>query len=427
MRLFLALSLLATTLSATNVWFDPPNPTSVTPVVAHVTLTGCPPTKVTAERHGAIISITLDQPQCLVATPFDAVADLGVLPAGVYDVVVSPPTILLLLAEGTLVVRDAAPPFEVVPNVVLTSGGEIHLRSSSPLFVCLPLPEPPCETFSVTIGGQPATTVVRSTPTDIVVVAPPHAAGAVDVTLNRPSAISTATAALDYFDFNKTPDLAFFEPVVFPAWVTGAGAFGSQWRTDVAMRNENDFPLPVTSPLFVNDCFPECGTTRPLAHSTLTILGANAPAGVVFWAARQFAPRLFFDVLARDLSKQSEALGTEIPVAREHDLYDRPFSILLVPAETKYRTALRLFRIDGGDSVHVRISPNGGDDALVDADVALTNGSAAIADIVAQYPQLAGKGPLRITVDGKTSQRVTYAIVSVTNNETQHVTVLAPH
>jgi hypothetical protein len=426
MRLFLALSLLATTLSAKNVFFDPPNPTSATPVVAHVTLTGCPPTKVTAERHGAIISITLDQPQCLVATPFDAAVDLGVVPAGVYDVVVSPPMLLLGLAEGTLIVRDATPPFEVVPNVVPLNGGEIHLRNPNGLYMCvITTPEPVCEQITVMIGGQPAT-IVRSTQTDIVVTAPPHAAGTVDVTLTRAAGTLTATAALDYFDFNKTPDLAFFEPVLFPAWVTGPGAFGSQWRTDVSMRNENDFPLPLTSTLFSIACFPICDT-RPQAHSTVTISGANAPSGIVFWVPRQFAPKLFFDVLARDLSKQSEALGTEIPVAREHDVYDRPFSILLVPTDTKYRTTLRLFRIDGGDSVHVRIFPNEREDVLVDADVALTNGFAAIADLVAQYPQLAGKGPLRITVDGKTSQRVTYALVSVTNNDTQNVTVLAPH
>jgi len=424
MRLFLALSLLATTLSAKNVGFVPPNPTTATPIVAHVTLTGCPPTKVTAERHGRIISITLEQPECFRAEAFDAVVDLGLLPAGVYDVVVSPPQLLLGLAEGTLVVRDAAPPFEVVPNTVPLNGGAIHLRGSSPLYSCPPAPLL-CTSATVNVDGQPAT-VVSSSPTDVVVIAPPHAAGAVDVTLTHDASTSTATAALDFFDFDKTPDPAFFEPVLFPAWVTGPGAFGSQWRTDVSMRNENDVPLPLTSTLFQTPCFPVCDT-RPQPHSTLTISGANAPSGIVFWAARQFASQLFFDVLARDLSRQSEALGTEIPVAREHDLYDRPFSILLVPTDTKYRTALRLFRIDGGDSVHVRIFQNEREDVLVDADVLLANGSAAIADIVAQYPQLAGKGSLRITVDGKTSQRVTYALVSVTNNETQHVTVLAPH
>lgn len=415
MRLFLALSLLATTLSAAvpNVWFDPPNPTSATPVTAHFTLIGCPPTSVTTARHGRVIDIVLDQPQCLVAQQFDEAVDLGAVPAGVYDVVVSPKQLLLLLAEGTLVVRDAAPPFDVVPNVVPTTGGQIHLRGSSNLCNCV---AGVCEPFIVTIGGQTAT-VVSATQTDIVVNAPPHDAGVVDVTLDRPSAVSTATAALDYFLPNSTPDIVFFEPVLFPAWVTGAGAFGSQWRTDASLRNDNDSALPALPPLF-----------NAPAHSTATLAAANAPSGVVMWTARQFAPRVYFDVLARDLTRQAEALGTEIPVAREHDLYDRPFSIMLMPTDSKYRVALRLFRIDGGGSVHVRIFTMTGDTLLVDTDVALTDGSAAIADLVAAYPpQLAGKGPLRIEVDGKTSQRVTYALVSVTNNDTQHVTVIAPH
>ena len=53
---------------------------------------------------------------------------------------------------------------------------------------------------------------------------------------------------------------------------------------------------------------------------------------------------------------------------------------------------------------------------------------AAIGDLVGSWPELAGKGPLRIEIDPDVilGQRTTWAMVSVTNNETQHVTVISP-
>jgi hypothetical protein len=440
--LSLVLFLAAATLSAAapTITFDPPNPTSATPIVAHVPGFGCPPTGATFHRTTNIIGISLDMPQCLIAQPWEFSVNLGAVPAGVYDVVASPGQLLIAIAEGTLVVRDAAPPFEVVPNVLPAgTGGDIHLRALGQNLYACPVPVPlTCESFTVKIGGQPVN-VVSSTQGEIVVTAPPHAAGVVDVTIDRNvSGPLTATAALDYFDADKAPAAAFFEPVVFPALVTGAGAFGSQWTTDVALRNDNDVPLPLPSPFFQVPCVPVCDT-RPPAHSSIIRSGVNAPAGVVTYVPRQFAPRVFFDVLARDLSRQSEALGTEIPVVREKDLYDRPFAILLVPTDAKYRSALRVFRTDGGASVHLRIFSMNGDNApattpLVDSDLPLlapspsmAYSSAAIADLVARFPQLAGQGPLRIEIDGRTATRVTGALVSVTNNETQHITVISPH
>jgi hypothetical protein len=411
MRFFLALSFLATTLSATT-FFDPPNPTSATPVIAHVTIppTLCLPVHADVTRNGSTIAIALSFPTCPLSppgiVPFDFPVSLGVLPPGVYDVVANGD-----LDRGTLVVRDAAPPFEAVPNVVLTSGGQIHIRSAAGFN----------QPLTVAIDGHLVTAATAVTPTDILVTAPPHAAGAVDVTAVVPSGTLTVTAALDYFESGVPPDLAFFEPVVFPALVTGPGAFGSQWTTDVAMRTDNSVSMPVTPAFF--------GPVPPFA--SFYMRGANVPAGMVLYVPRQLAPRVFFDVLVRDLSRQSEALGTEIPVVREKDLYDRPFDILLVPTDPKYRTALRVFRTDGGASAHLRVfitqlQP------LVDTELFLASGpqgysSLVIPDLVQRFPELAGKAPLRIEINSETGRRVTSALVSVTNNETQHVTVLAPH
>ena len=427
MRLALVLSLVASTLSATT-YFEPPNPTSATPIVAHVSVppTFCPPTPTGVVRNGSTIAITLNFPPCpilapLGTVPLDVPVSLGTVPAGVYDVVANG-----TLDHGTLVVRDAVPPFDVVPNVLPTSGGEIHLRSATPLVACAVGPSPiVCQTFAVRLAGETVKATLAAN-NDIAVVVPPHAAGAFDVTLERGSETLTATAALEFYVPDQIPDLAFFEPVVFPALLTGPGAFGSQWTTDVALRTNFDavpgLALPMTPAFF--DSVPAVGS--------VTVTGANVPAGMVVYVARQFAPRVFFNVVVRDLSKQSEAFGTEIPVVREKDLYDRPFDILFVPVDPKFRVALRIFRIDGGPVARLRIFAADAVQPLVDADVQLTPGpfgysSLNMPDLLQSVPQLAGKGPLRIEIDGGKTRRVTSALVSVTNNATQHVTVIAPH
>ena len=431
MRCFLVLSLLATTLSATTL-FDPPNPTSATPVVAHVTVppADCTPRSAGFVRNGSNINITvnLDSP-CVIGqlVPNDFAVSLGTLPPGVYSVVadaaVGSSVVSPAFDRGTLIVRDAAPPFDIVPNVVPTSGGAIRLRG--PSLVTCPVPLPLiCNPLPVRIDGQPVTATLVSL-NEVAVTVPPHAAGPVDVSVGT----QNSTAALDYFDLDQTPEAAFFEPVIFPALVTGAGAFGSQWTTDVALRNDNREALPVASSFLGSLSL--FGSVA--ASSNFVIHQADAPAGLLLYAARQGASRLFLDVLARDLSRQSEALGTEIPVAREKDLYDRKFQILLVPTDAKYRVALRLYRTDGAPAVAVYFYSLS--DALITLDqVSLSPASATtpmfmsatISDLVRRYPALAGKGPLRIEIGGPSSRSM-WALVSITNNETQHVTVIAPN
>ena len=68
----------------------------------------------------------------------------------------------------------------------------------------------------------------------------------------------------------------------------------------------------------------------------------------------------------------------------------------------------------------------GGQLVLSDASASTPMLTSTAIDLATRFPELAGKGPLRIEI-GEPSSRAMWALVSVTNNETQHVTVIAPH
>ncbi|MGZ5494745.1 MAG: hypothetical protein ACXWHG_14165, partial [Thermoanaerobaculia bacterium] len=104
---------------------------------------------------------------------------------------------------------------------------------------------------------------------------------------------------------------------------------------------------------------------------------------------------------------------------------------LNVPTDSRYRVALRLYRIDDRSTLRIRIRQMFSKDSpLVDDDIALspvgTHRVAYIGDLIAAYPQLGGKGALRIDVDTSVPSRSSWGFVSVTNNQTQHVTVISP-
>ena len=429
---FVLLSMFAALpLSAANLWFDPPNPTSRTFVTARIqAITNCLPNGAEVVRTGQRISITVKQPEVcpLILTPADGFplsAGLGFLPAGVYDVTVGADKLLILLAQTTLTVGEGVPVLQIFPNVA-SGGDEVTIVGAGIAPVCVVAP---CPGPAVLFGDAPAT-VFRQINTDqIVVGAPAHAPGTVDVTLSVFGQTFRAIAAFHYSAVDGARDAAFFEPVLFPVMVQGPGAFGSQWSTEVVMRNDNDYTFAVSS--IFDIMLYSIPDRRPPAHFTSLTSTTRAPNGYLLYVPRQASPRIFFGILARDLSRQAEALGTEIPVVREKDFFDRTFTLLNVPTDSRYRVALRLYRIDDRSTLRIRIRPMFSDDSpLVDDDIALsadgTHRVAYIGDLLAAYPQLAGKGALRIDIESRVPSRASWGFVSVTNNQTQHVTVISP-
>jgi hypothetical protein len=414
--LLLAIPLFAQPVSL--IRFDPPDPTPRTAVYAHVHIPtfGCGVTGTTVTRSGSIISISL-QPSvvlCFAARPADITVDLGVVPAGVYDVVVTPGMLLSAIAEAELDVRDANPPFDVRPNTRGSDGDVVRLYGANLRGA-----------VSVHFGSTNAE-VLSVLDDRIEVREPMLAPGTYDVTVEKPGQTLVATAAFHVPDLPKYSH-AYYERVLFPVFWSGGGAFGAQWRTDATLFNGSLLTItPLDSSIFL---IPQPKQTIVATASSTT------PNGVLEVLPRQATATINFGLNVRDLSRDAQDLGTEIPVIRESQLFAAPFSIPNIPNDPRYRITLRLYDIDGSTFFGVRFISAGGLELMpqafinLSADAALRNGGVAtINDLIAAYPQLAGKGPLRLEIDPfiASGARAAWGFVSVTNNETQRVTVISP-
>jgi hypothetical protein len=377
-----------------------------------------------------IISITVEYAGACISEmapmAFDVVADLGALPPGLYDVVATPGNLTVAIAEATLPVRDAAPPFGVKPNVSDIYGGNVRLNGeniagcgASP-GICTPV---------VKFGDVPATRVTPTSTSEIVVEAPPHEPGIVDVTLENNGTILRATAAFHYF--GTGPNAAFFERVLVPVFFSGPGAFGSQWKTEAALYNGDDYPIDEAgTPYFSFLCSFDPCDGRPQPGTTTFAQGAPVPTGVVSFLPRYAMQNVFFSLLVRDLSRSATDFGTSVPVVREREMFHRTFSLVNIPSDARYRLGLRLYAYDTiPTTFHITITPIGGGD-VVNRDVPLLpardHAFAFIGDLLAEHPSLIGRGPLRIEISPTESATLAWGYVSVTNNDTQHVTVIAP-
>lgn len=439
--LFLVLSFaLSVAASAQNtIRFDPPDPTSRTPVFArvHVANAPCGLALVSITRAAQSIAITVEgtplcTPQDAPPKPADLDVDLGTVPPGVYRVSVGFPTILLGLAEGTLVVREANPAFEVQPNALPAPGALVRLVGRN-LVSCLS--GIACEHIDVRIGDTFAE-VVEVHPGDVLVRVPSTLApGTYDVSIARTTSSVRAIAALHI----GPPDEAFYERVLIPVFFSGPGAFGSDWRTAATLYNGTTFAWIAPQPsIFMAPCFPPCDVA-PRPHETVIASGPSSPAGVVEWAPRQSIAVSDFGLRVIDLSRSAQDLGTEVPVVREADLYDRTFQLLHVPTDARYRSTLRLYDLDGPRTFRVRVYATGTAPLVersvqLSAETSLRGGAFAIVNDLFAGTSIANESTVRVEIvpltdDGKesgTRAKSAWGFLSITNDETQHVTVISP-
>lgn len=148
-----------------------------------------------------------------------------------------------------------------------------------------------------------------------------------------------------------------FEKVLIPVWANGEvpGAFGSRWVTELSVFSRQGrssvvglVPLP---------CNLTCVPTGLTPGQTIAgnLGNRRGPALLVALRDEDLGESLSFQLRVRDLSRQSENWGTEIPVVRERNARLKVVELLDVPVEQEFRHNLRIYDFDAQAQAEVRV------------------------------------------------------------------------
>jgi hypothetical protein len=342
------------------------------------------------------------------------------------------------IAEMSFEVVPGGHAFEIIPSSARLEGGT-PVRIRPGYGECSLI----CQEYRVLFDGVPGT-VVGGSGRDAEVIPPPHAAGRVDVTIHTTNGGTlTREDAFLYYDFSAGPPPEAFETILVPLMFEGEGAFRSAWTSELMIRNRSDQGVDPWNPIVrcgpTERCHPQipAGVTLRLSPGLLM----SWIHGYLLAVPREQADDLDLTLHIRDLSRQAESFGTEIPIVREKDLPRSPVTLLGVPVNDRGRVMLRIYDIAAVDGTPVVVRFRLDDGTQYGGDWHLTLRTVARCIAPCWLPDPAGialplfgapmppnltQDHLHVEVEPLMPHSRLWAMITVTNNETQQVTTITP-
>lgn len=247
--------------------------------------------------------------------------------------------------------------------------------------------------------------------------------------MNRTLAMTRTIVAL-LFAFGAAAADTDSVRLLIPIASSGPGAFGSQWTTDLAIHNASDeivYPDgPFCNPFILAPCIQYLIEPHRTGHRQLYPLFGP---GAFLYLPRRLANDIDVQLRVQDVTRQSQTWGTAIPVVRASD-FRGVIRLHAIPTDSRFRDTLRIYGYLSGDTAKVRVI-----DEETGAVIASTDVNIAASQDPTSYPPFGQIASLRdafpaiashATVGVEVESTLIWAFVAVTNNETQHVTVIAP-
>ena len=260
----------------------------------------------------------------------------------------------------------------------------------------------------------------------------------------------------------EQPDIDDYQLMLVPVFSFGPGAHGSEWETSVSVASvEEDATMPV--PLLTNNAS-ECGNLNGvISDSSVRYVcsGFASPSGLFLYVPKTLDLHQFYATSrVRDLTRQASSAGTAIPVVRESEFRATEILLLDIPSDARFRSNLRVYAgpwsitgeprfintieqhvsVDIYDSRSLGVFPALASFELELSAASVIDGSpyyvrpgyASIGSLVTAFPQLANVPSYTIRI--RTGQPLTsppvtlttWAFVTITNNDTQEVTIVTP-
>jgi hypothetical protein len=237
-----------------------------------------------------------------------------------------------------------------------------------------------------------------------------------------------------------------FTAVLFPLALYDdvRGASGSLWRTTFSIVNVGFEPAQLAVPHACINCSSGALALRPnITYNTVPVEGRDGIPGALLFIDEDQAENVRFGVNVRDVSRQADNLGVEIPVARERDFRTDSITLLRIPRDQRYRYHLRLYSLNGGQATVTAFEETetlpGGELGFPD-DVQLGTTTVTMVNNAKQFrfaypyfaqlttiPGLSGNSERSVRIDVVPAAGVSvWAFLTITNNITQDVTVVSP-
>lgn len=276
----------------------------------------------------------------------------------------------------------------------------------------------------------------------LVVIAPPHAPGAAVLTVMT----GDARVAFGTFTYEGDPE-AQYEFVLLPIYIDGSvrGVGGSQWQTDFWVRNDGGTGVSLAP--WVCPPGQSCPAVFPLTralqpseslHNLPPFVRAptNNPGRILYYTK---GAKLSTTLRVADVSRQSLNAGTELPVLRSDDFAGSTIQLLNVPAGTTFRHMLRIYDLTASATifrvnVYKQVEGSASGEVVASFELkTVPTQTAPFRDLPAYaqselnpYFPAGLEGPLRIEVFPQTPGARFWSFVSITNNDTQLVTLSTP-
>lgn len=254
-------------------------------------------------------------------------------------------------------------------------------------------------------------------------------------------------------------------PVVLDGPNPVAGAQGSQWETVLLLTNEGPAPVyvnPVLRPLACSatgcvspdDILSPRVTVRSRIYTTSFSRDAPSRNGVILRVEDQYADAVRVSLRVHDLSRQASAWGSMVPVVPENRFADSVTLLALPGQDPNFRVNVRFYSLNTDAPVDVNVrayamnmqfaSNPSFEDALAGSRT-ITLPKPAAPDWLPGYLQppdvspaffylgdlgsVTGGAPpplVRLEISSATPEATIWAFATITNNETQEVTIVAP-
>jgi hypothetical protein len=334
---------------------------------------------------------------------------------------------LLLLVSLVIAASLAADPSitSVTPSEGPVAGDTIVIvRGAGFSDVLLGSPFIPGVPPSVIFGSTEAASVRFIDENTLEVKTPPHLPTTTSVTvLNHDG---TGSAHLDQaFTFTGDPRSAF-DPILFPVFLPPVdGAFGSRFETTARVSNRTSAQKSTFYGVDTS-CYLFTPTTGPydanvISQSRELLTGCSRSIGRVFWVRRSGNP-LVANLRVHDTSRQASSHGVEVPVVQLSDLTNDRIVLMGVPGDPRFRKTLRVYSLDSGDV----FATLGFNDQNV-GQILLKPSTSIFEPAYAEFNDFPTNLPAGSTMEiSLTSSKRIWAFISVTNNDTQEITLISP-